>query len=56
MPIRPGCSGLPPLSPGGNAIIENTEIYFTIVFTLECLIKVVAMGFLLDDTSYLKDG
>jgi hypothetical protein len=51
-----GCTGLPPSSPGGNAVIESTELLFTIVFTTECFIKVVAKGFLLDDTSYLKDG
>ena len=41
---------------GGNAVIEDTEILFTVVFTLECVVKVIAMGFLLDDSSYLKDG
>ena len=51
-----GCTGVPPSSPGGNAVIENTEALFTTVFTLECLVKVIAMGFVLDDTSYLKDG
>lgn len=51
-----GCSGLPPSSAGGNAVIEDTEIIFTLIFTAECVIKVVAMGLLLDDTSYLKDN
>ena len=37
-------------------MIEDTEILFTVVFTLECVVKVIAMGFLLDDSSYLKDG
>ena len=50
-----GCDGAP-TDPGGNAVIEDTEILFTVVFTLECVVKVVAMGFLLDDSSYLKDG
>jgi hypothetical protein len=50
-----GCDG-EPTDAGGNAVIEDTEILFTVIFTLECIVKVVAMGFLLDDTSYLKDG
>ena len=49
------CDGAP-TGPGGNAVIDDTEILFPVVFTLECVVKVVAMGFLLDDTSYLKDG
>ena len=50
-----GCDGAPS-DAGGNAVIEDTEILFTVVFTLECVVKVIAMGFLLDDSSYLKDG
>jgi len=50
-----GCDGAS-TDAGGNAVIEDTEILFTVVFTLECVVKVIAMGFLLDDSSYLKDG
>ena len=51
-----GCTGVDSTSAGGNAVIEDTEIMFTVIFTLECVVKVIAMGFLLDDSSYLKDG
>ena len=55
MPGR-GCAGSDSASLGGNAVIENTEIMFTVIFTCEFAVKVVAQGFLLDDSSYLKDG
>ena len=37
-------------------LTDNSEIFFTVFFTLECVIKVVAMGFILDDGAYLRDG
>ena len=43
-------------STGGNELVELTEPIFTAVFTIECAIKIMAQSFLLDDTSYLKDG
>ena len=55
MPDR-GCDGVASGSLGGNAVVEQTEVLFTVIFTVECVIKVVAMGFVLDETSYLKDG
>ena len=55
MPDR-GCDGVASASLGGNAVVEQTEVLFTVIFTIECVIKVVAMGFVLDETSYLKDG
>ena len=51
-----GCTGVDSASRGGNNIIDDTELVFTTIFTLEAIIKIIAMGFLLDDTSYLKDG
>lgn len=39
-----------------NAVLENTVWLFTILFTLECLCKVVAMGWFLDPGSYLRDS
>ena len=31
----------------GNQLVKNTEVFFTIVFTLECLVKILAQGFVL---------
>jgi len=28
-----------------NEILEKTDIGFTVIFTIECIIKIVAMGF-----------
>lgn len=39
-----------------NQFVEKADPFFTIVFTLECLTKVVAMGFALDEGSYLRDA
>ena len=41
---------------GGNVVIEGSELVFTTIFTIEFLVKVVAMGFLFNKGSYLKDG
>ena len=41
---------------GGNSVIEGSELIFTTIFTLEMLTKVVAMGFLVNKGSYLRDG
>ena len=43
-------------SPGNNKAIEDSEAFFTTLFTLEAVTKIIAMGFILDRTSYLKDG
>ena len=40
---------------GRNVIVNQAEPFFTVLFLLELIVKVVAMGFILDDTSYLKD-
>ena len=42
--------------PLGNMLTDNSEIPFTVLFTLECVIKLIAMGFILDDGAYLRDG
>ena len=37
-------------------IVSNYSNYvFTSIFTLECLLKVIAYGFIIDDYSYLRD-
>ena len=38
-----------------NWVLLHTEIVFTVLFTLEMLIKVSAMGLVLDKNSYLRD-
>jgi hypothetical protein len=35
---------------------EGTEPIFIVAFTLECLLKIVGMGFILDEGSYLWDA
>ena len=38
-----------------NDLLENLDLVFTIIFLLECIIKVAAMGFYRHKGSYLKD-
>ena len=38
-----------------NKIVEGLDPYFTAAFTIECALKVIGMGFLLDDGSYMRD-
>lgn len=38
-----------------NKLGEETEIYFALLFTGECIVKVIVMGFCLDPNSYLRD-
>lgn len=38
-----------------NALVEETEIYFTIAFSLECVIKIISTGFCLGENTYLTD-
>jgi hypothetical protein len=39
-----------------NAAIETAELFFTPVFTVECVLKITAMGFVGGAGSYLSDG
>ena len=39
-----------------NNMIERSGIVFTIVFSLEALFKIIAMGFIIHRNSYLKDA
>ena len=41
---------------GRNVLVNSTEGIFTGLFLAELVIKVVAMGFFLDDLSYMRDG
>lgn len=42
--------------PLGNRLTEKSEIFFTVAFTIEMCVKVVAMGFILDENCYLRDA
>jgi len=39
-----------------NQILDLIGFVFTIIFTLEALIKIIAMGFILHPQAYLRDG
>ncbi|KAL7543245.1 hypothetical protein ACHAXR_012558 [Thalassiosira sp. AJA248-18] len=39
-----------------NSVIEKAEIIFTTIFTAECILKVVAYGFVRGKRAYLRDG
>lgn len=39
-----------------NKYLDNIQIGFTIVFTLEFILKVLAMGFVIKKHSYIRDG
>ena len=53
-----GCSGTPAaLTYGaGNSAIEDSELFFTVVFTIEMLVKMIASGVYFEQEAYLKDG
>lgn len=38
-----------------NIILNRAELLFTVMFTLEAIIKIVASGLLLEDGCYLRD-
>ena len=38
-----------------NQIVEKFDSFFTTAFTIECVLKVIGMGFILDEGSYLRD-
>jgi len=38
-----------------NKVIEKVGIIFTVTFTIECFIKIVAMGFIAHRNSYMRD-
>ena len=39
-----------------NKFIEGSGNLFTVLFTFECLAKILAMGFLVHRNAYLRDG
>ena len=39
-----------------NKIIGQSGTVFSIAFTVECVFKVITMGFILNKNAYLRDG
>ena len=39
-----------------NYVIEKFELIFTIIFAVECFLKVIAYGFVKGKNTYLRDG
>ena len=42
--------------PMTNFVVAKMEPFFTVIFTMELVIKVLAMGLLADKTCYLRDS
>ena len=38
-----------------NKVLDQMELFFTAIFTLECVLKTIAYGFLLNHNAYLRD-
>lgn len=39
-----------------NNYLDTIGIFFTVFFTIECGIKIIAMGFIMHKNAYLRDG
>ena len=39
-----------------NDLVEESEIWFLILFTLEAVVKIIALGFVSKKRTYLRDG
>jgi hypothetical protein len=39
-----------------NRLVNTSELYFTGIFTLEAVLKIICMGFVMSPHSYLRDG
>lgn len=39
-----------------NQIIDTADIVFSVIYLVECLIKIVALGFIRHKSAYLRDG
>lgn len=37
----------------GNKLVDKSEFFFTAVFTMECILKIIAYGFLMSEGCYL---
>jgi hypothetical protein len=41
--------------PLGNMLVDNSEILFTVFFTFECFVKIMALGLVMGKGGYLRD-
>lgn len=39
-----------------NSALENIEYVFLVIFTSECFMKIIAMGFMMHQGAYLRNG
>ena len=39
-----------------NAVVDKTELFFTLSFTVESALKIMSMGFFMVPGTYLRDG
>lgn len=39
-----------------NTLVDKSELVFTILFTIECTLKILAMGFICERGCYLRDA
>jgi hypothetical protein len=39
-----------------NQIVDSSETFFTAIFTFECFLKIIALGFVSFPTAYMKDN
>lgn len=42
--------------PLGNKLVDNSETFFTLFFTFECVVKILSIGLLINEDGYLRDG
>jgi hypothetical protein len=39
-----------------NSVLDIVGNVFTVIFTLECILKVIGMGFIVHKKAYIRDG
>ena len=39
-----------------NKVLDKVQVSFTVIFTLECMLKIIAIRFAIKKNSYLRDG
>lgn len=39
-----------------NQVIDSSGRFFTSIFTVECVLKIVSYGFIMHKSAYLRDG
>ncbi|KAL4477028.1 hypothetical protein ABPG72_011725 [Tetrahymena utriculariae] len=45
-----------PADEGATKFSNNADLFFTVFFICECVVKVISLGFLFDEGSYLRDS